>query len=137
MIALISTLTVLLALIAGLGVLNTVVLYTRDRVHDLGAFKAVGMTPRQVITLVLCPVAGIGLIGGLIAVLAGVTLHHYILPAMASGVRLVLPSSVPDVYRAPELVALALAGMIIAIAGAMAPATWAATARTVSALHTE
>jgi putative ABC transport system permease protein len=27
-----------------LGVLNTVVLQTRERVHDLGVFKAVGMT---------------------------------------------------------------------------------------------
>ena len=38
-------LTLLLAVVAALGVLNTVVLYTRDRVHDLGVFKAVGMTP--------------------------------------------------------------------------------------------
>ena len=137
MIALISTLTALLALVAGLGVLNTVLLYTRDRVHDLGVFKAVGMAPRQVITMVLCSVAGIGLIGGLIAVPAGVALHHYILPAMASGVGLVLPASVLDVYRTPELIALVLAGMIIAIAGALAPATWAASAKTASALHTE
>jgi len=52
--ALIGTLTLLLALAAGLGVLNTVVLGTRDRVHDLGVFKAVGMTPRQTIAMVVC-----------------------------------------------------------------------------------
>src|SRR5207253_2118575 len=45
-IGLIATLTLLLAAVAGLGVLNTVVLQTRERVHDLGVFKAVGMTPR-------------------------------------------------------------------------------------------
>src|SRR5262249_38632797 len=43
---LVATLTLLLAAVAGLGVLNTVVLQTRERVHDLGVFKAVGMTPR-------------------------------------------------------------------------------------------
>jgi putative ABC transport system permease protein len=137
MIALIATLTVLLALIAGLGVLNTVVLYTRDRVHDLGVFKAVGMTPRQIIAMVVCSVAGIGLIGGLIAVPAGVSLHDYVLPAMASSAGVALPASFLDVYSAPELIALALAGTVIAIAGALPPATWAANTRTASALHAE
>jgi putative ABC transport system permease protein len=37
--ALIGTFTLLLALAAGLGVLNTVVLATRDRVHDLGVVQ--------------------------------------------------------------------------------------------------
>ncbi len=64
MLGLIGTLTLLLALVAGLGVLNTVVLNTRDRVHDLGVFKAVGMTPRQVIAMVVCWVAGTGLVAG-------------------------------------------------------------------------
>ena len=39
LIALIALLTSLLAVVAGLGVLNTVVLHTRERVHDLGVFK--------------------------------------------------------------------------------------------------
>jgi putative ABC transport system permease protein len=137
MIALIGTLTVLLALVAGLGVLNTVVLYTRDRVHDLGVFKAVGMTPRQMIAMVVCSVAGIGVVGGLIAVPAGVSLHHYVLPAMASSAGVALPASFLDVYSVPELIALALAGVVIAIAGALPPATWAARTRTASALHAE
>jgi putative ABC transport system permease protein len=137
MIALIGTLTVLLALVAGLGVLNTVVLYTRDRVHDLGVFKAVGMTPRQIIAMVVCSVAGIGFIGGLIAVPAGVSLHNFVLPAMASSAGVALPASFLDVYSVPELIALALAGTVIAIAGALPPATWAANTRTAFALHAE
>lgn len=40
--ALIALLTLLLAVVAGLGVLNTVLLHARERVHDLGVFKAVG-----------------------------------------------------------------------------------------------
>ena len=57
---LIGTLTLMLAMVAGLGVLNTIVLSTRERVHDLGVFKAVGMTPRQTIAMVVCWVAGTG-----------------------------------------------------------------------------
>jgi hypothetical protein len=52
--SLIAILTLMMAAVAGLGVLNTVLLGTRDRVHDLGMFKAVGMTPRQTIAMVLC-----------------------------------------------------------------------------------
>ena len=47
--SLVATLTLLLAAVAGLGVLNTVVLQIRERVHDIGVFKAIGMTPRQTI----------------------------------------------------------------------------------------
>ena len=96
---LIGTLTLLLAAVAGLGVLNTVVLQTRERVHDLGVFKAIGMTPRQTMAMVA--------------------------------------SSVLDVYHAPQLILLALAGLAIAVAGAMLPAGWAAKTRTAFALRAE
>jgi putative ABC transport system permease protein len=46
--------------VAALGVLNTVVLMTRERAHDLGVFKAVGMTPRQAIAMVVTTVAATG-----------------------------------------------------------------------------
>ncbi|HEY2130598.1 MAG TPA: ABC transporter permease [Streptosporangiaceae bacterium] len=137
MLGLIGTLTVLLALVAGLGVLNTIVLHTRERVHDLGVFKAVGMTPRQTIAMVVCWVAGTGLLAGLIAVPAGIALHRVVLPAMASSANLGLPASYLAVYGGWELVVLALAGVVIAVLGALLPAGWAARMRTASALHTE
>jgi len=134
---LIGTLTLMLTIMAGLGVLNTVVLYTRERVHDLGVFKAVGMTPRQIIAMVVCWVAGTGLVAGLIAVPAGIVLHHYVLPVMAAAAGAGLPAVVLNAYRGPELVALALAGIAIAVAAALLPASWAAATRTASALHAE
>ncbi len=137
MIGLIGTLSLLLAAVAALGVLNTVVLNTRERVHDLGVFKAVGMTPRQTIAMAISWVAGIGLVAGVIAVPLGIALHHVILPDMASSVGLRLPASYLDVYGTPELVVLALAGMLIAVVGALAPAGWAARIRTATALHAE
>jgi putative ABC transport system permease protein len=47
------------------------------------------------------------------------------------------PSSLISVYSAPELIGLALAGLAIAVAGALAPASWAARSRTAAALRTE
>jgi putative ABC transport system permease protein len=136
-IGLIGTLTLMLTIMAGLGVLNTVVLHTRERVHDLGVFKAIGMTPRQTITMVVCWVAGTGLVAGLIAVPAGIALHHYVLPVMAAAAGTGLPAVVLNVYRGPELIALALAGIVIAVVAALLPASWAAATRTASALHAE
>ncbi len=137
MLGLIGTLTVLLALVAGLGVLNTIVLHTRERVHDLGVFKAVGMTPRQTIAMVVCWVAGTGLLAGIIAVPAGMAVHRLVLPAMAHSANLGLPASYLAVWQPWELAVLALAGVVIAVAGALLPAGWAARMRTASALHAE
>ena len=136
-IGLVATLTLLLAAVAGLGVLNTVVLQIRERVHDIGVFKAVGMTPRQTTVMVVCSVAGIGLVAGLIAIPAGIVLHHYVLPVMGHAAQTAVPASVLNVYRPWELVLLALAGLVIAVAGALAPASWAARTRTAFALRAE
>ncbi|MFC8517011.1 ABC transporter permease [Streptomyces sp. NPDC057257] len=130
-------LTLMLVSVAGLGVLNSVVLDTRERVHDLGVCKALGMSPRQTVSLVLSSVAGIGVLGGLIGVPLGFALHGYVLPVMGHAAGTGLPPSVLDVYDAPELVLLGLAGIAIALLGALLPSGWAARARTATALRTE
>ena len=135
--ALIGTLTLLIALAAGLGVLNTVVLGTRDRVHDLGVFKSVGMTPRQTIAMVICWIAGAGLIAGVIAVPAAMILHSSVLRTMARAGGTAIPASYVNVFSPAELLLLALAGLVIGVAGALLPASWAARARTASALRAE
>lgn len=133
----IDFLTLLLAAAAGLGVLNTVVLMTRERAHDIGVLKAIGMTPRQTITMLVTTVAATGLVAGLIAVPAGIALHHAIVPVMASGAQIGLPAAAYNVYNPVELVLLMLAGLVIAIAGALAPAGWAAASSTAVALRAE
>jgi putative ABC transport system permease protein len=135
--ALIGTLTLLIALAAGLGVLNTVVLATRDRVHDLGVFKSIGMTPQQTIAMVICSIAGAGLIAGGIAVPAAMILHSYVLRDMANAGGTAIPASYVNVFNPAELLLLALAGLIIGVAGALLPASWAARTRTASALRAE
>jgi putative ABC transport system permease protein len=48
-----------------------------------------------------------------------------------------MPPSYLDVYSAAELAGLALAGVVIAVAGALLPATWAARNTTSSVLRAE
>jgi putative ABC transport system permease protein len=109
--SLIALLTLMMAVVAGLGVFNTVLLGTRERVHDLGVFKAVGMAPQQTIAMVLCWVAS---------------------PAYTG-----LPASFQAVYRPAELVLLALSALVIGAVGALLPASWAARSRTAVALRAE
>jgi putative ABC transport system permease protein len=136
-ITLVTMLTLLIIAIAGLGVLNTVALQVREKAHDIGIFKALGMTPRQTLSMVICSVGITGLVAGIVAVPVGILLHHSVLPAMASAANSGIPQSVVSVYSAPEIVLLGLAGLVIAVAGALAPASWAAGSRTATALRTE
>ena len=136
-ITLIAMLTLLIIAVAGLSVLNTVALQIRERAHDIGIFKALGMTPRQTLTMVMCSVGITGLVAGIVAVPAGILLHHQVLPAMAHAANSGLPASLISIYSVPEMVILALAGLVIAVAGALVPASWAASSRTATALRTE
>lgn len=136
-ITLVTMLTILIIVVAGLGVLNSVALQIRERVHDIGVFKSVGMTPRQTLGMVVCSVALSGLVAGIVAVPAGVYLHHALVPVMAHAANSGYPASLISVFFPWELVLLALAGLVIAIVGALGPASWAAGTRTAFALRAE
>jgi putative ABC transport system permease protein len=140
-ILIINTLTTLLTLmlvtVAALGVLNMVVLETRERVHDLGVHKALGMTPRQTIAMVIASVIVTGLVGGAVGTPAGVLLQRMIVSDMGRTAGFNLPASVLDIYRTTDLVLFGLGGLLIAVLGSLLPAGWAARTRTATALRTE
>lgn len=136
-VTLIALLTILLVVVAGLGVLNTVVLQLRERVHDLGVFKSVGMTPRQAIAMVVCSVTLIGLLAGIVGVPLGVLVHNGVVPVMGHAANTDLPAAVISVYSWWQYVLLALAGLVIAVVAALGPAGWAARTRTAFALRAE
>jgi putative ABC transport system permease protein len=136
-VTLIGLLTLLLVGVAGLGVLNTVVLQLRERLHDLGVFKSVGMTPRQAIAMVVCSVSLIGLLAGIVGVPLGVLVHTGVVPVMGHAASTALPAAVISVYSWWEYVLLALAGLVIAVVAALGPAGWAARTRTAFALRAE
>jgi putative ABC transport system permease protein len=137
MLGLIATLTLLLSAVAALGVFNTVVLNTRERVYEIGVLKAIGMTPRQVRLMVITSMVAVGVLGGALAVPAGWALHRAILPVMGNAAGTALPHAVLTVYRPVELVALGACGVVLAVLGALVPAGWAARARAATALRAE
>jgi putative ABC transport system permease protein len=134
---LIGLLALMVAIAAGLGVLNTVLMTTRDRVHDLGIYKALGMRPAQIMVMVICWIAGPAILAAVIAVPAAVLLNTATVQAMASTAHTGVPISFTQVFGAARLAVLALAALVIAIAGAFLPASWAASARPAVALRAE
>jgi hypothetical protein len=199
--SLFQRLTWLVVILAGIGAFSTLLMQARERVHDLGIHKALGMTPRQVITMVSCWAVVPAIIAAAVALPVGAALEPVVARAVVSaqadpaegmtsltshppgaamgngrarhqqrpatpgrivrysrhGHVVINPGQPPD-GRAPgvqgiftglsdiasqnpytpgELALLALAGLAIALAGALGPAIWAAAARTTTALRAE
>jgi putative ABC transport system permease protein len=130
-------LTLLVVATAALGVFNTVMVELRDRIHELGIYKAIGMTPRQTIAMVLTSTLAVGLLAGAIGVPAGIALHHYVVPVMGHAAGTNLPRADVAVFRGLEELLLGLGGVAIAVLAALVPAGWAARLRTATALRTE
>ncbi|MFI5915569.1 FtsX-like permease family protein [Dactylosporangium sp. NPDC051541] len=135
--SLIATLTLVLTAVAALGVFNTVVLNVRERVHEIGVLKTVGMTPRQVRAMVVASMVGLGVVAGMIAVPLGVSVHGWIMPAVGNAANTTLPASITDVYDGGTLALLGGVGIVIAVLGALVPAGWAARSRIATALRAE
>jgi putative ABC transport system permease protein len=137
MLSLVATLSLLISAVAALGVFNTVVLNTRERVHEIGVLKSIGMTPRQVQVMVVTSMVTIGVLAGAIAVPVGWALHRWIVPVMADAAGTGIPHSILAVYRPVELIALGATGVALAVLGALVPAGWAARTRAATALRAE
>jgi putative ABC transport system permease protein len=134
---LISLLAIMVAVAAGLGVFNTVLMTTRDRVHDLGVFKAIGMRPSQMLTMVVCQVAVPAVVAAAIAIPIAQALTTATVQAMASTAHSDVPASFTQVFPASRLALLSLGALAIALLGALLPAGWAARARPAAVLRTE
>jgi putative ABC transport system permease protein len=134
---LVGLLALMVAVAAGLGVLNTVLMTTRDRVHDLGVFKALGMRPGQVLAMVAGWIAVPAVVAAAIAAPAAVALNTATVRAMAGTAHTGIPASFTQVFPPSRLALLSLAAVVIAAAGALLPACWAARTRPATALRAE
>jgi putative ABC transport system permease protein len=135
--SLVAVLALMVAIAAGLGVLNTVLMTTRDRVRDLGVFRAIGMRPGQTLTMVTCWIVGPAVVAAAIAAPAAVALNTATVRAMAGTAHTGVPASFTQVFPPSRLALLSVAALVIAIAGALLPASWAAKARPAAALRAE
>ena len=126
-----------IALIAVGGIFNTLLLNTRERVRDTATLKALGMSPRQVVTMVAASAGVLALVGGLVAVPAGVGLDRVLLDLISNSAGNDTPSSIYGVFGVWELVAIALVGVMVAVFAALIPGRWAARTNVIEVLHAE
>jgi putative ABC transport system permease protein len=133
----IVALAAVLTLIAVSGVFNTVLLGTRERLRESAILKALGMSPRGLIVMIITSVASLGLLGGLLGVPAGLAVHRAILGQMASIAGTDIPASFYAALTASWLPILAASGLAVAILGAALPALWVARTRVADVLHSE
>jgi putative ABC transport system permease protein len=132
-----SVLTLMLTVVAAMGVFNTVVLSSRERRRDLGMLKSIGMTPRQVTAMMVVSMAGLGLVGGLLGLPLGVAAYRVVIPMTEHSAHLAFPARMLDVWHPGPMMLLALAGVAIAALGAVIPARAAARQTIARVLHTE
>ena len=134
---LIRLLAATVAVAAGLGVFNTVLMTTRDRVHDLGIYKALGMRPSRILAMVVCQIAVPAIAAAVLAIPVAQALTAATVHAMAGTAHAAAPAAFTQVFPASRLALLSLGALAIAVAGALPPASWAARARPAAVLRTE
>lgn len=134
----IAALAIVLTAIAVAGVFNTVILTTREKVREVAILKAVGMAPRQVVSMIVASVVLLGLVAGVLGIPVGLLLHAQVITLMAhaaSGSN--IPPGFLDLIDHAKLPLLAFAGVAIAALGAWMPAQWAASSGVAEVLQTE
>jgi putative ABC transport system permease protein len=134
----VAALALILGAIAGLGVFNSLLLTTRERARDIAILKTLGMTPHQVEGMVIASAFALGVVGALLGVPVGIVLYNYLIQAMATLANFTLSNqALIGEINPVNLVAVALAGILVALAGAILPARWAARGPVVSVLNLE
>ena len=93
--------------------------------------------PAQVATVILASCVLIGVATAIVAIPIGLWLHGRVLHQMAHVAATGLPNHYLTVYSAYGLGGTAAIATIVAIAGALVPATWAGRARAAHALRAE
>ena len=92
------------ALLVAVGLVNlltTLLLVTRERAHDFGILKALGLTPRGVLSVVNSGGAALGAIAIVLGIPVGIVLFRSLMSAMS-------PSEGADIVGTPGPLALAL-----------------------------
>ncbi len=76
-----SVLLFLIFLISVIGIVNSILLSTLERVHEIGLLKALGMTEGQIVRVFILEGLGLGFLGGLTGVALAALLNLYLVTA--------------------------------------------------------
>ena len=117
-------LSIVLLIVAGVGMLNAMLLSTRERYGELATLKAIGLTPRQVLRSVTDGAVALGTLAVLIGIPLGLWLSAVGVQALSSSLG--GPTNLQMGINWPGLTLLVPATLLVAALGAYLPARWAA-----------
>lgn len=132
-----AVLAVVLVVIAAAGLFNTVLLSTRERLRDTAILKALGMTPGQVVAMVMSTALALGVIGGILGVPAGVAIFRALITALNVSTGNGVPEQTLDVFTPLQLLAVPVLGLAVAALAAFLPGRWSARTPVVQVLRSE
>ncbi|PYI57255.1 FtsX-like permease family protein [Paenibacillus flagellatus] len=130
--SIINGLVVLSIVISGIGITNTLLMNIMERVRELGMMRAVGVTRRQVVGMVIAEGLGIGLAATIVGCLFGILLIYMtstFLEVNALTYRFGVSWTIVAI--------IALFGVAVSLASSFAPASRAAKTRLSEALRYE
>lgn len=119
-----AILSIVLMVIAGVGILNAMLLSTRERYRELATLKAIGLTPGQMIRSIIDGAVVLGALSLLVGIPLGLLLTYQGLQALVNSL-----GGLPHFQMGINWLALALlfpATLLVAALGAYLPARWAA-----------
>ncbi|RLE63556.1 MAG: hypothetical protein DRJ49_04880 [Thermoprotei archaeon] len=129
-----SAVTLVGLLVAALGVMNTVMMSIRERIHEIGVLKAIGASGLQVMTIFLSEVLAIGLSGGALGCIVGYWGSHILRRII---IKLGLPFDIP-ILIVPEVYAWGIfIAISVSIVAALYPISYVLRIRPVEALRFE
>jgi putative ABC transport system permease protein len=128
-----DVLAVIAITVASLGVVNTLTMSVFERTREIGMLRATGLTRGQVLRMILAEAAMIGLVGGVLGLLLGVTLTRIFLLGMTAMSGYSLTFIMP---LAGMLISLLIA-LVVSQAAALLPAMRAARTRILEAIQFE
>ena len=112
-----SVMTSIGVLIAVLSIINTMLMSVTERIIDFGILKANGWSRRDVMMLITCESAVLGVAGGVVGCGLGLVGTEFVNSTWPDRLQL---------YASPQLLAFALLfSAALGIAGGLYPATWA------------
>ncbi len=128
-----DVMVVLAVVVASLGIVNTLTMNVLERTREIGMLRAIGMTRKQVIHMILAEAGLMGVIGGILGLAFGILLARIFLVGMAtmSGYRLnfIVPIS--------GVITGIVVALVVSQITAIQPAKRAAKTNVLEAIHYE
>ena len=124
----------LIAVVVGaLGVFNTLTMSVIERTQEIGMLRAVGMTRRQVVQMILAEAGILGIFGGILGLATGYILAR----VLFTGMTVMSGYSLTFVMPVDGFAVTLLAALIVSQLAALFPARRAARIKILEAVHYE